>query len=108
MLKMMQVTLQTFQQAIKTGFVTFWLCWLIGTTQVLPLLSFHQAFGHEHTPDTPFHTHAITILFAFAVVAIIATGIPLALTYYCEEPNYISPYTLRNTSSAFHSRAPPA
>jgi hypothetical protein len=105
-LRAMRIT-PKFQQAVKVGFITFWLCWLVGATQVLPLLSLHQDFAHAHAPDTPFHTHAITILFTVAAAIVIATGIPGKLTYRCQRRVYALPHAAKSRFVAFDTRAPP-
>jgi hypothetical protein len=105
-LKTMRLTTK-FQLALKIGFVTFLLCWLVGTIQVLPLLSLHQDFAHTHAPDTSFHTHAITILFTVAAAIIIATGIPAKFTDHYKRFVYCIPYAANCRFAAFDTRAPP-
>lgn len=105
-LKAMQLT-PSFQQALKAGFVTFWLCWLVGTIQVLPLLALHQNFAHTHAPDTSFHTHAITILFTVAAAIIIATGIPAKFISCYVARVYNLPHVANSKFAAFDTRAPP-
>lgn len=93
--------------ALRAGFTAFLLCWLIGAVQVLPVLSLHQEFGHRHPPDTPFHSHAITLIFQVGTLATIVTGIPQQRYDHACICHYRAPLTRNLALTSFDSRAPP-
>jgi cellobiose-specific phosphotransferase system component IIC len=107
MLSNMQLARQPLRQALRAGFVAFMLCWLVSAVQVLPILSLHQDFGHRHPPDTPFHSHAITLVFQVAAVAVVIIGIPSTFDAPYQGPSYLSPYIRNLALLGFNTRAPP-